>query len=433
MKGTPALYQFSSLPRITREEAMAMNLLTKQIGFVADSALQSSLAQTCKTLADSDLTFTLSHLGFVFSQQLKQQTASESVCLIFSCGQDPHLGVLQIDLSLAKKMIYAALGSEATSTPENYPLTEIELGILTFFVVRLLSVAQEILTGPFISSIQMLSLGDQDAVLLELENTNARYLSITLQSQFKEAVGLVQLFLPTVSLADNLLQLKNAPAPQPTVLDRIATVKLQIIANVGQVTLMATDMASLEVDDIIVLEGQQVHLKPTGLAGPIMCQLGEEEFATFWGTLLLTKNGRYAISLTHITFVANASSKEILMTKPAPPQEPATSPEPSHDDDEATVVNAPALAPVVQDAVKPAEINDTDDLLQTIKTPLVVELGRASFSLLEIAQMKPGTIIELSRMPSEPVDLVVSGKSIGKGELLDIEGELGVRVLSLTK
>jgi len=44
-----------------------------------------------------------------------------------------------------------------------------------------------------------------------------------------------------------------------------------------------------------------------------------------------------------------------------------------------------------------------------------------------------GQVIELSRSPGEPVDLVVDGKRVGKGELVEIDGELGVRILSLVK
>ena len=47
--------------------------------------------------------------------------------------------------------------------------------------------------------------------------------------------------------------------------------------------------------------------------------------------------------------------------------------------------------------------------------------------------LRPGQVIELSRSPGEPVDLVVAGKRIGKGELVEIDGELGVRILSLAR
>jgi flagellar motor switch protein FliM len=72
-------------------------------------------------------------------------------------------------------------------------------------------------------------------------------------------------------------------------------------------------------------------------------------------------------------------------------------------------------------------------LLDDITVAMVVELGRVSVSAADVVQLRAGQVIELSRQPGEPVDLVVDGKRIGKGELVEIDGELGVRILSLAK
>jgi len=64
---------------------------------------------------------------------------------------------------------------------------------------------------------------------------------------------------------------------------------------------------------------------------------------------------------------------------------------------------------------------------------MVVELGRVMVSAADVMGLRPGQVIELSRQPGEPVDLVVDGKRIGKGELVEIDGELGVRLLSLAR
>ena len=54
-------------------------------------------------------------------------------------------------------------------------------------------------------------------------------------------------------------------------------------------------------------------------------------------------------------------------------------------------------------------------------------------SAADVMGLRAGQVIELSRAPGEPVDLVVDGKRIGKGELVEIDGELGVRILNLVK
>jgi flagellar motor switch protein FliM len=70
---------------------------------------------------------------------------------------------------------------------------------------------------------------------------------------------------------------------------------------------------------------------------------------------------------------------------------------------------------------------------QNLSVPLVVELARKHFSVLELGKLESGQVIELSCVPGDLVDLVAAGKIIGKGELVDIEGEIGVRIVSLVE
>jgi type III secretion system YscQ/HrcQ family protein len=72
-------------------------------------------------------------------------------------------------------------------------------------------------------------------------------------------------------------------------------------------------------------------------------------------------------------------------------------------------------------------------LLDDVTVAMVVELGRVTVTAADVVGLRAGQVIELSRQPGEPVDLVVDGKRIGKGELVEIDGELGVRILSLVK
>lgn len=65
--------------------------------------------------------------------------------------------------------------------------------------------------------------------------------------------------------------------------------------------------------------------------------------------------------------------------------------------------------------------------------PVVVELGRIKTSAGDIIGLRPGQILELRRAPNDPVDITVNGKLVGKGELVEVEGELGVRLVSLVR
>ncbi len=71
------------------------------------------------------------------------------------------------------------------------------------------------------------------------------------------------------------------------------------------------------------------------------------------------------------------------------------------------------------------------ELLADIPLQLAVELARVPVTADEVVALKVGQVIELHRSPGEPVELSVNGKVVARGELVEVEGQLGVRVLSL--
>ena len=70
------------------------------------------------------------------------------------------------------------------------------------------------------------------------------------------------------------------------------------------------------------------------------------------------------------------------------------------------------------------------DVLADVPLVVRVELGAAELSASAWADTRPGDVIALGRGIGEPVVLRVSGTEVARGELVVIEGELGVRVLS---
>src|SRR5262249_47749597 len=73
------------------------------------------------------------------------------------------------------------------------------------------------------------------------------------------------------------------------------------------------------------------------------------------------------------------------------------------------------------DASSPANAHD-------VPVTLVVELGRVNLPLRRLADLKPGDVIELGRHSREPVELTSGGRLVARGELVQIDTELGVRV-----
>lgn len=73
------------------------------------------------------------------------------------------------------------------------------------------------------------------------------------------------------------------------------------------------------------------------------------------------------------------------------------------------------------------------DLIMDVPLEVTVELGRTSKSIKEILEFAPGTIVELDKIAGEPIDVLVNGKLVAKGEVVVIEESFGVRVTDIIK
>jgi len=72
-------------------------------------------------------------------------------------------------------------------------------------------------------------------------------------------------------------------------------------------------------------------------------------------------------------------------------------------------------------------------LIMDVPLSVTVELGRTSKLISEILDFAPGTIIELDKIAGEPVDVLVNGKFVARGEVVVIEESFGVRVSEIIK
>ena len=73
------------------------------------------------------------------------------------------------------------------------------------------------------------------------------------------------------------------------------------------------------------------------------------------------------------------------------------------------------------------------ELIMDVPLEVTVELGRTNKSIKEILEFSPGTIIELNKIAGEPIDVLVNGKFVAKGEVVVIEENFGIRVTEIIK
>ncbi len=93
-----------------------------------------------------------------------------------------------------------------------------------------------------------------------------------------------------------------------------------------------------------------------------------------------------------------------------------------------------SVQPVEFQQLKPTDESgekDNVNRLMDVSLTLSVELGRKKMLIREILELGPGKIIELDKLAGEPVDLLVNGKMLAKGEVIVVDENFGVRITDL--
>ena len=83
------------------------------------------------------------------------------------------------------------------------------------------------------------------------------------------------------------------------------------------------------------------------------------------------------------------------------------------------------------DSTSVAQQKENMDILMDVPLEVTVELGKTSKRIKDILEFAPGTIIELDKLAGEPIDILVNGKYIAKGEVVVIDENFGIRVTSI--
>lgn len=97
-------------------------------------------------------------------------------------------------------------------------------------------------------------------------------------------------------------------------------------------------------------------------------------------------------------------------------------------DEEPTRVDFPAEQPPVSPSSK-----EMMGLAPDIPVQVVVVMGKKAVTVKDLLGLRMGQVIDMEKMPTEPVDIVAQGKVIAKGELVEVDGKLGVRILKILK
>jgi flagellar motor switch protein FliN/FliY len=95
-----------------------------------------------------------------------------------------------------------------------------------------------------------------------------------------------------------------------------------------------------------------------------------------------------------------------------------------------TVENREAHFPDLQDSAGEMKRRDLDFLLD-IPLEVSVELGRATILINDLLQLGQGSVIELTKLAGEPLEILINGKLIARGEPVVVNEKFGVRITDI--
>ena len=371
-------YPYEKWPRTTRRN---VTLLRRCVPRLPNGTLEA-FAQMATTLLGADMQAIPATPEAYDAGAVADLLFERFVMLVLipPAGAAAEIVGLEVDARLASCIVDRAIGGEGGEgvPPPPTQLTRPEQGVLAYVAARLLatSSAPRFRVGTIITTLPaaLAVLGKDSGVVWAAR--------VTLGSD----EGRVRLWLPERSLASPAEDGSPAIAHRAT----LTRIELEVVLEGARGTLSAAQVEALEDGDIIILDETWIARGSSGVTGSLRARIAGARRTTWWCRM---EDG--ALRLDRIQ-----PSHEPPMTKGSTMERDASTREALH---------------LAGDA--PLEIT--------------VELARFTIPLTELAALRPGEIIATGRALGEHVTLRANGRAVGTGELVDVEGEVGVRILRL--
>jgi flagellar motor switch protein FliN len=124
--------------------------------------------------------------------------------------------------------------------------------------------------------------------------------------------------------------------------------------------------------------------------------------------------------------------KPVVEEEPQPVAEEHVDEPREKEEVEPEVEHPAAAAEVEEDTHSTTKINDKNlDLLLDLELEVSVRFGRREMPLKDVLELASGSMVELDRRVRDPIELVLGGKVIAKGEAVIVDGNYGIRITEI--
>jgi flagellar motor switch protein FliM len=407
-------YTFAHLPRLTRaqvalQESLSLSLSERPFAPDFKRGLEALLGEIfrggCRIMRGE--------MRHVSRADLLALTPQLGCFAIVGAAPSNAKIIVDMDPGLCAVAVDRILGGAGDVPRMARPWTDVEAGILSYVLLQVCAHVQ----GGMRSGHEMALVLDRVVSSLnevaDALPADAAFVQLGYRLDLGGRIGYGRVLLPEALITERFSAAPTTGAPTPhefaSMRQRLAVLgerRTTVRTIAAHLDLGADDVANLEAGDIIVLEDHKLQKTPEGIAGTCEMLLG---------------SGRHARLVGRLHNEAEEVRLEILEMA----SQPQLQEEPMADDNTAADTEPDAESEVDDN------LEETQGLLQDIETSVAVELGRLRMTTAQVVRLRRGQMLRLPRGPNDPVDLVVNGKLFAKGELIEVDGELGIRLTQL--
>lgn len=400
-------FRFAGLEKVSKlQERLIRNIEWLLPAVPTTGEVSSAVSRQLHDVLEEEVSLETELIHVVPLSKLRQYVGEPTFLAVLVAQPHKPRGLLEVELGLAHKAIDLLLGGAGEATALR-PLTDLEEGMMTYLVIETLR-ALSVGLDPTLPKLRLESLARGFDEVASLIGEDESLVVVQLRASFGSHGGYVRLFIPEAVLAsagpppDAPVRRARRLAQAQAAASRLGKIGLVLRVEIGQVEISAGDLAHLIAGDVVLVDG--LSCRPDrGEGGTARMKVGQ-------GRL-----GHVAAELTPVEGGFQAEVKGIVLgATPGPGEPPDASTFPGvkgRDDVEGNPEGA--------------------DLMNDIPLQISVELARVPITGEELIGLKVGQVFDLGRTADEPLELSVNGRVVARGELVEVEGNLGVRIISL--
>jgi len=412
---------YKILPRVTNEEAEFSNRLQNLPANLTQNAARivaETLARYTFRPAESAECALISAAEINLSEAADRLAETSQIFLTVTNQSKDATALIVLNKQFAKALIDSILGESGAESGDLRKISPIETTILEFLAANILGEVNKLLGEPllYLQSVKTESNG--------FFETSERGAEIVLSLEVDEFKGIISLIAPPKFLngldrAQNPLLAKKSDEKGLANFEKIARA-FDLRVQVGTTFLDADSLLFLEPDDIVLIEQPQIGLGREKFGGNLQVFVGSGKNFRFRGD---AENSEFSGDLYF-------KIEEILSEETRRKFTPAKFKMDEKENELAEEASLENNQPGAEESEEELFDEQLSPALENIQVALRIEIAGNKISLRELQNLRAGQIIGLGCSPTDPVRLVTDNNEepVAAGELIEIEGQLGVRL-----